>query len=400
MNMALEGIRVVELAAFMAGPVQATILGDYGAEIIKVERPRVGDPTRDTTMMKGMFPESDIPYNWENKSRNKKSVCIDLKSKEGQEIAHRLIETTDVFLSNVELVELDKFKLDYETLSKVNPRLVYAHSSTYGHEGPDARKRGFDMGAWSRSGIMLKAVEPGSPPPLNPIGLPDATTATFSALGIMLALYVRERTGVGQMVTNSILGSMLWTCQGDIGAAATTGVTDPPKARAEAGNPFYNRYKTKDDKWLILLRSGWHDSCETLGILELENDPRFDTYTHRSENNVELIAILDRAVATKTAQEWAAAFEGKDVIWSVAQTFLEAVHDPQTEANQYIVNYDHPKYGPMKLPGIPFRLSKTPPTVRTPAPELGQNTDEVIQTLGYNDEAMAKFKESGAIWPK
>ena len=246
---------------------------------------------------------------------------------------------------------------------------------------------------------MLKIAEPGTVPPLNPLGLPDLVNATYTTLGIILALFVRDRTGIGQMVTNSIFGSLIWSVATPIEGVTITGMEDPPRPRTEEGNPFYNRYKTKDGKWLILLRSGWHDSCEALGI-PVENDPRFDTYTHRTENNVELIAILDRAIATRTAQEWAAAFEGKDVIWSVAQTFLEAVRDPQTEANQYIVNYDHPKYGPIKVPGIPFRLSKTPPTVRTPAPELGQHTDEVNQALGYNDETMARLKESGAIWPK
>ena len=403
MSMALQGIRVVELAAFEAGPVQATILGDYGAEVIKIERPGIGSPLRDRSTLYGRITvpaDSDMHPVWENFHRNKKSLCINLKSEEGQQIAHRLIESADVFLSNVELVELDKFKMDYKTLSKINPRLIYAHSSGYGHDGPDATKRGFDMGAWARSGIMLKIAEPGMPPPLNPLGLPDAANATYSALGIILALYVRERTGRGQMVTNSLFGTLLWSCIISIGCSAVTGENEASHARDKEPAIFYNRYLTKDGRWLILLRSNWHAVCEAFGIQEYENDPRFDSYTKRVDNSAELIATFDKIIATKTAEEWAEVFKGKDVIWSVAQTFLEATKDPQTESNKYIVNFQHPKYGPTKLVGFPVRLSETPPTIRTAAPGIGQHNDEVLHSLGYQTKEIVKFKEEGVVWSK
>ena len=401
MTMALEGIRVVELAVFAAGPYQGTILGDYGAEVIKIERPGFGSPLRHMDQLRGASPASDIPYSWQQIHRNKKSICINLKSEEGQKAAHRLVETADVFLSNVELVELDKFRMDYDTLSKLNPRLIYAHSSAYGHAGPDARKRGFDMGAWSRSGLMLKIAEPGGVPPLNPVGLPDIINASYTALGIILALLVRERTGIGQMVTNSIFGSMVWSCASPIEGVAVNQKDDPPRSRTKEGNPFYNRYKTKDGKWLVLLsvQSGqhWHDYCETLEIQELENDPRFDTHLHRTENNVELIAIFDRIFASEPLQHWIDAFEGKNIIWSVAQTFLETVRDPQTTANQYVANFDHPEYGALPLVRFPAKLSKTPPTVRRRAPEMGEHTDEVLTSLGYSPEEITKMKAEGAI---
>ncbi len=398
--MALEGIRVVELADFLAGPVQGVILGDYGAEVIKIERPVVGAAARDPDGVKGIVPDADINYCWENQNRNKKSLCLNLKTKEGQEVAYRLIKTADVFLSNVEIVELEKFNMTYEVLSKINPRLIYAHSSLYGHVGPDAGKRGFDMGAWARSGIMHRIGDPGAAPPMNPVGLPDCTNGTFSVLGIMLALFVRERTGSGQMITNSIFGSLLWTCMMPFDGAAVANKEEQPVSREDQGNPFYNRYKTKDGRWLVLLRSNWHDACEAIGMQQYERDPRFDTYGKRLQNHTELVAILDKAVAAKTAQEWTQAFQGKDILWSLAQTFLEAVNDPQTESNHYIETFDHPKFGTLKYSGIPFRLSKTPPTIRTAAPDLAQHNDEILISLGYSTKEISQFKESGTVWPK
>ena len=400
MAMALEGVKVVELAAFEAGPVAATVLGDYGAEVVKVERPEVGDPMRDQDTLYGRLPQSDIHSILENFHRNKKSICINLKSKEGQQAIHRLIQMADVFISNVELVELDKFRMDYETLSKMNPRLIYAHSTAYGHAGPDARKRGFDMGAWARSGTMLRMAEPGGVPPQDALGLTDGTTATFTALGIILALYEREHTGKGQMVTNSLFGSILWGNIVSVGTAAISGKEELSHTRADEPSPFSNRYLTKDGRWLILLRSDWHETCEVMGMQEYEKDPRFDSYKKRVDNSSELIALLDKAIVTRTAREWAEAFEGKDIIWSMAQTYLEAAHDPQSEANHYVVDFDHPKHGPIKLVGFPVRLSRTPPTTRTPAPELGEHTDEVLQALGYGTEEIATLKDSGAVWPK
>ena len=394
---ALEGIRVVELADFQAGPIQATVLGDYGAEVIKIERAGIGSFMRDPDTMKGGVADFPINYTFENFNRNKKSFVVNLKSTTGQEIAHRLIKSADVFLTNTELSELQKFNLTYETLAKINPRLIYAHSSAYGHEGPDAGKRGFDMGAWSRGGPMLRIAEPGCPPPLNPLGLPDCVQATYSALGIILALYVRERTGEGQMVTNSLFGSLLWSCMIQVEAAIVTGIEGAPRARAQEGNPFYNRYKTKDGRWLVLLRSNWHDACEALEITEYENDPRFVSFTRRIGNSADLIAIIDKAVASRPMKEWEERFKGKDVIWSVAQTYMEAVEDPQTIANEYIVDFNHPKYGPWKYTGMPIKLNKTPPSIRMPAPELGQHTEEILASLGYNRTQIKRFKEDKII---
>jgi len=397
MTGALEGIRVLELADFQAGPIQATILGDYGAEVIKIERAGIGSFMRDPSALYKSLPDHDFHYTWENFSRNKKSFVVNLKSSEGQKIAHRLVQSADVFLTNVEMSELKKFNLTYETLSQINPRLIYAHSSGYGHEGPDAGKRGFDLGSWARSGAMLKISEPGSPPPLNPIGLPDCNQATYSALGIILALFVRERTGKGQMVTNSLFGSMLWACMIQADAAAITGKADSPRTQQQEANPFYNRYLTKDGRWLILLRSDWHDSCEALEITEYENDPRFDNFTKRMDDSPALIEIISQAVAKKTMKEWEKRFEGKDIIWSIAQTYLEAVEDPQTIANQYIVDFDHPKYGPIKYTAIPFKLNTTPPSIRTPAPGVGEHTEQVMVSLGYTPEQISKFKEDKVI---
>ena len=248
---------------------------------------------------------------------------------------------------------------------------------------------------------MLQISEPGKAPPLNPIGLPDLANATFSVLGIILALYAREDTGVGQLVTNSLLGSMMWTLAVPMGAVACSGTDDPPRARTEEDNPLYNRYKTKDGRWLILLNpqsdNHWHDVCEVLGIGEVENDSRFSNHQSRCEHNEELISIFDGIFATRTMKEWEGALEGKNIIWSVAQSYLEAAQDPQTLANEYIVDFNHPAKGLTKFVGFPVKLHKTPASIRTPAPELGQHTEEILLNLGYSWDEIAKFKEIGAI---
>lgn len=400
MTMALEGIRVIEVAAFAAGPVASLVLAHYGAEVIKIEPPVIGDPARGI-IKAALLPSARYNSTWETTAYNKKSIVINLKMKKGQEVAHRLIKSADAFLSNMQMSELQKFDLSYETLSRINPRLVYAHSTAYGDRGPDAERRGFDLGALARSGMALRMAEDGCPPPTDPLGFLDVTSGTYTALGICLGLLARERTGKGQKVTNSIFGTAVWGCGLDIQAVYSSGRDTTFRSHQTEPSAFYNMYRTKDDKWVALLQVAsepiWHDFCQIGGIPEMEKDPRFDTEEHRAANNVALIAILDRVFATKTFAEWRQLLNEKDFIWQGVQTYPEVISDPQMEANEYMISYDHPTIGDVKFVVPPLKLTDTPGRILAPAPGLGQHTDEILLESGYSGEDIASLKSEGII---
>lgn len=396
----LEGITVVELAAWMSGPACGAILGDWGATVIKIEHPVRGDPMRGILSI-GVIPVGAINYLWELDNRNKKSLAIDLKQESGRRAVLRLAERADVFLTNLQVGELGRLGVDYPALSEVNPQLIYAHITGYGEAGPDSDRPGFDLGAWARSGFMATLGEPDSVPPLSPVGNFDRVTAMFAAGGIALALFVRSRVGKGQKLSLSLLGSALW-CGGIYAqAVACTGRDIPRLSRREAGNPLYNSYQTKDGRWLVLIMLQtdlyWHQFCEALGELGLEADPRFDSHRNRCARNRELIARLDEVFARHTLEEWRQRFEGKDILWEPVQTFAQVAADPQVEANRYLAPFQHPTFGWGKLVAAPVTLHETPGTVRAGGPQLGQDTEEVLLGAGYSWEDIAALKESGVI---
>jgi crotonobetainyl-CoA:carnitine CoA-transferase CaiB-like acyl-CoA transferase len=400
--LALEGIKVVEMAVWAFGPAAGAILGDWGADVIKIEDPAGGDPMRGIEMIGGVpAPEKYSMYDLDN--RNKRSIAIDLKKRQGREVVYKLINGADIFLTNYRAAALERLGMDYLTLAKINPRLIYAYCSGYGDEGPDKDNPGFDSGAyWTRGGFMLQLGVEGTPPvPQGGAGLGDQPSGALAAGGIALALFVRERTGMGQKVSLSLLHSALWTVSLNVQATMEYGIEFPRARREAVANPLANHYQTKDGKWmqLLMLQSDryWPEFCKVVGLEHLRDDPRFSSMLARAENHAELISTLDQTFATKTRDEWAVTFKGTIIMWDPANTFADLTRDPQTLANDCFVPFEHPAKGDIKVIASPIQLSKTPATIRRHAPEFGEHTEEVLLEMGYDWEGITRFKENEVI---
>ena len=398
--MALEGIKIIDFSTWAFAPGASSLLADWGADVIKIEDPVTGDPFRGATTVNGM-DLGEFNFIWEFDNRNKRSVAIDLKTEGGKKIIYKLLGDSDVFLSNIPSDPLKRLGMDYDTLSKINPRLIYAHGSGYGERGPEYSRLGYDYAAfWARSGIMKSLGEPGSPPPMCLPAYGDHTSSIALAAGVVLALFVRKQKGIGQEVDVSLFGTALW-CNGISIVAAGCEKELPKLSRTETLNPLYNSYECKDGKWLMLvcLQSDryWPSFCKVMGLEELEHDPRFGDLTNRAENCVELISILDKAFATKDREELGKIFDENGILWAPVQSATEAVNDAQATANGFVVEVDHPTHGVFKNVAGPIQLNKTPPSIRTIAPELGQHTEEILLEIGYSWEDISAFKEEKAI---
>ena len=400
----LEGIKVVDLSTWIMAPVCAATLGDWGAEVIKIEPPDSGDPFRWFLMAIGI-DESDLPMSFfDMDNRNKRGIAVDLKQQGGRDIVYRLIKEADVFISNIPAESLERLELGYERLSSINPRLIYAHASGYGDKGPDVTKPGFDATAyWARSGLMAGlAVEDQPPVYQQYAGIGDQVSGLVFFGGVMLALYNREKTGQGQQVGLSLLGVGTWTTACALQFVLSMGEEPPRFPRNQINNPLLNYYKTKDNKWVLIIclpdEPYWSPLCAAMGRADLENDSRFNTREERLENNVELIAIMDEVFVTKTRDQWTAVFDKHGIIFThIPSSFEEVTKDPQVLANDHIVEVDHPEFGPTKTLTTPIRLNKQAPPIRRVAPELGQHTEEVLLELDYTWDDIIKLQEEGIL---
>jgi len=404
MALPLEGIKVVEVAMAVLSPHTGAHLSDMGAEVIKVEHPAGGDPARSMMAIRQVTAATKpgmLNFMFEQDNRGKKSVTADLGQPEGVEIVYKLVKDADVFLSNYRAQALKKWKVDYETLSKINPRLIYALATGWGLKGPDKDNPAFDFVAFARSGVMGTMGEPAGIPPACLPGFGDHITAMTLAYGIMLALFHRERTGEGQMVHTSLLGGLTEAASLNLQACLATEQDMPRVSRKKVGNALWNFYETKDKRWLQLAMlqtdRHWHDFCEALEIQHLENDPKFDSHATRASNSLELTQILDEVFAKRTYTEWESRFKGKNIIRGLVTTFLEQTRDPQLLENGQIVKFNHPTQGPIDVIGMPVQFSKSPGQIGGPAPELGQNTEEVLLDIGYSWEDIAKLKDKKVI---
>ena len=404
MDAPLKGIRIIEWSIWQQGPAATTTLADMGAEVIKIEDRKWGDPGR------GMMPASPpiggkgvLNFLFECNNRHKKSVAIDLKRPEAREIVYKLIEKSDVFVQNFRLGVAKRLGLDYATLKARNPRLIYATASGYGPEGPDAAEPSFDLMAQARSGLMMTVGgAPDDPPRPVCAGVADEAGAIVLALGIVTAIVAREKYGVGQEVDTSLLGSMTLLQRLNVASRVMTGREFGRMPRTRNFNPLWNHYQCADGKWICFAMAEpdryWKDFCTALGLPELIEDPRFSVLPVRAQNAAALIAILDSTLAAKTRAEWMAILKaGGDLVYTVVNTITDLPDDPQVVANDYIVDYEHPEHGKVKLVGMPIRFSQTPANPRGAAPSLGQHTDAVLADLGYSRDDLARLREAGAI---
>jgi crotonobetainyl-CoA:carnitine CoA-transferase CaiB-like acyl-CoA transferase len=343
-------------------------------------------------------------FYFEANNRNKKGITLDLRKEKAREIVYKLIEKSDVFVQNFRKGVASKLGLDYKTLSRINPLLIYASGSSYGPEGPDSTDPCMDYTGLARSGIMFASVEPGKAP-LNVMGgIADQMTGTMVAFGVLAALVARERLGIGQEVDASQLGSMSWLQGLNVASSLLLGQELPFMSREASANPLWNHYKCKDDKWICfaLLQSDrhWPGFCEALGAPELKNDPRFDDMEKRMKNGPELVKVLDKIFVTRPRAEWIQSFkeQGGDFIFTVVNRVSDLADDPQALANNYIVDFDHPAIGPTKLVGFPVNFSKTPAGPQAEAPELGQHTEEILLDLcGYDWDKITELRDKEII---
>lgn len=397
--MPFKGIKVLEMGQFIFIPYCGVHLADFGAEVIKVEDPAGGDTMRAAGA--AHLPVIDFNYTFENNNRNKKSLAVDGNTEGGQAILHKLVEKADVFTTNFRARALKKMRMDWETVHKINPRLIYAWGTGWGLEGPDKDLGAFDYSAWAASGLMSTMGEDGSPKVQCEPGFGDHISAMTLAFAIASALYHREKTGEGQLISVSLWGSLLNAGGLSLHAAIATGKDVPRKTRKDTNNPLCNDYEAKDGKWFQIASKqsdrNWPDLCKAIGKPELEKDPRFNSHAIRGKNCKELISILDKAFATKTLDEWKETLKGYNVHWSPVRTYLEISNHPQALANGYVVEADHRQQGRIKVTGEPVYMSKTPAKIVAGTPELGEHTEEILLDMGYGWEDIANFKEKKAI---
>ncbi len=398
MPLALEGITIVELAQLAAAPMAGRLLADLGADVIHVEHPIRGDTWRGLMAVQG--DSSNINWNWEHYSRNKRSITIDVSKEGGKKIIHKLVEKADVFLTNMRPLEVEKFGLEYESLSRVNSRLIYACLTGFGKRGPEKDEPGYDHTAyWARSGIAHMMMPRGTAPDCRLGAFGDNFGGMALAFGIATALFVRERTGVGQEIDVSLFQTGVYQLSFHIAQTLITGQDQYRVERTEMPNVLMNSYQTKDGRWLLfaILQPDryWSSFCRAIGREDLEHDPRFESFLTRIENHAALLNILDEVFRTRTLEDWKVRLEG--IPFAPVQNLQEVIADPQAKANDFFVPFDHPTHGPIDMVASPVKLSKTPATIRTPAPEFGEHTEEVLLEWGYTWKDIERFKKDGAI---
>ncbi len=397
----LKGVRVVEMTMFQQGAVAGMRLGDLGADVIKIET-KGGDPARAFMRIIGaMTGLKGRNYYFEHCNRNKRGMVLNIRTDEGMEVFLRLIDEADVFLNNLSIEAPVKMGIGPEQLLARNPRLIYAQASGWGRKGPSANEYCFDYTAIARSGLMMSCGERGAPPTQTLPGVGDELAALMCAWGVTAALYDREKTGLGQVVDTSSMGSVIATLGLVMAAPAILGAEFPREVRTEAGNPMYNHYRCQGDKWIAIAHLQperyWPKICRALDLEELEEDPRFMSFEGRSANAKELIAIFDKQFATRPRDHWMDVLQKEGCICTPVQTPSEVVNDPQALANNYFVDTNHSVHGNTRVVGFPWDFSRTPAACRRDAPALGQHTHEILSELGYSKTKIGEMESQGVI---
>jgi len=403
MRKPFEGIRVLELGIFHAGPGGTAILSDMGAEVIKIEQPGVGDPVRQGAKYKGigfrLADDSSLLFAGAN--RGKKSITLNLDHPQGRQIAYNLVAKSDIFFTNLRRSTVKKMFMDYQTLSKINSRLIYASVTGFGTQGPDADRGGFDYQGQGRSGMMYCFGGPGMPPLLGQFGIIDQATSIMASYQMAIALFMRERFGTGQEVDVSLLSTASYLMYYNYLVPLITGREVPRHDQASA-SALRNYYQCQDGKWIVQTQppggKNWKEVCYVLGHPELVDDPRFNTEPKRFENSTELVAIFNKAFITKPRDEWLRLFAENNLIICAVNTVTEAINDPQMMENDYIVDFEHPNLGHMRIPGFPIHFSEAEVGRNMLAPKLGEHTESVLKEIGgYSDKEIACFREDKVI---
>jgi len=395
----MEGIKVVEMGVWVAGPSCAAILCDWGAEVIKIEPPN-GDPFR------GLFASAlgaAIPVNppFEIDNRGKRSICLNLENAEGLGIAKRLLDNADVFVSNMRPRVLEQFGIGYEDVRKSNPRIVYAQLTGQGPDSSESNRASYDIGGfWSRAGVGASLTAPNAPIPQQRGGMGDHVTGLAGAAAVSAALFRRERTGEGQRVAASLVRAGVYMMGWDYSLEMRLGARTIPYDRFHAPNPIINCFQTKDSRWLwLLLLQGdrhWPDLCRAVGREDMLADERWDNIVKRRENAPSVVEELDKEFPKRTLEEWGPVLDAHNVWWAPVNTISQAREDPVVQEAGAFTSVEGAD-GTIPLVNSPVDFYGTPHAPQGPSPELGQHTEEVLLELGFDWDRIIALKEAGAI---
>ena len=399
MTRPLDGVRVVEVAGWMAAPGAAAMMADLGADVVKVEPVR-GDPMRGVIRQpEGADPELDPPFQMDN--RGKRGVAVALDQPEGQELVRRLADGADVFLNNLLGRRQAKFGLDADALLTRNPRLVHATLTGYGLDGPDAARPGFDITAFfGRGGITHSITEPGSQAPRARPAQGDHAAALAMLAAVLSALRLVERTGEGQVIDVNLLATASWTMAADLSSTLVDGIDPPVPGRRGRRHALQDSFRTADGRWLLLFMPEphwWPRFCEAVGRPEWLEDPRFETVASRFETMPAITDLMDELFAERTLAEWGALFDGAGFTWAPAATIREVAADPHAAAVGTFPEVVHPRAGAFRTVAMPMRLRGQDLTPRGPAPGLGEHSREVLAGLGLTSTELDALVADGTV---
>ena len=400
----LAGLRVLDISSFIAAPAAAVVLGDWGADVIKIEGPD-GDPNRRIMHDSSNYPKSPVNYPWEMDSRNKRSIVLDLKQEAARAALDRLIAQADVLICNFPPLVREKLKLAYDDVKSVNPRLIYASLTGYGEQGPDRDRPGFDATAYfARSGLLDAQRYEGGPPGVPGPAQGDRATAMTLVSAILMALMHRQKTGEGSWVGTSLLGNGLWSC-GVIAQAALVGAflgARPPPERPRSA--LGNIYRTSDDRWLQLtiVRTDklWAPLCQALERPELIDDPRFSLNAKRVENYAATVKIVqDWLDSTKDDEDALALMDEHRVPAAPVLSVEQAVNHPHLRGRRTVRTIKDRIMPDFDIPGVPLKFSQFPEELPLQAPLLGEHNGEILTSyLGYSAERIKQLEGDGVLY--
>jgi formyl-CoA transferase len=397
MPQALADIKVLDLSRVLAMPYCSMMLGDLGAEIIRVERPDVGDETRHW----GPPWAGELSAYYLCTNRNKKCITIDLKKQEGQEIIHRLARRSDIFLENFLPGNLAEMNLGYEDIKALNPKIIYASVTGYGQNGPYRDFPGFDFIIQAQGGLMSVIGDSDGPPMKVGVAIVDITAGLFACSAILAALHYREQTGIGQHIDIALLDAQIAWLANQASNYLVSGKVPRRMGNAHPNIVPYETYQAKDGIYIALgvgNDNQWRKLCKLAKLEHLMDDPRYASNPKRVENRKELVSILQKIFLQKDSGEWIKLLTEAEIPSGPINTIDRVFADPQVLSREMLVGMEHPAIGPIKLVGSPMKLSETPVQYRIPPPLLGEHTEEILRdVLGYDKAKIARLKEEKVI---